>query len=126
VRTPQSLSRSCCTTLAAVRFWAIVFVVVYGVGLLLRSAWPAIEPFGDTIILVALGAACVINFRRNRTLHCGLTGPLFVAAAVAAALIEGGVWRVDVVIVWGVVLFAVGLALFIEWRSVGRHRVSGL
>jgi hypothetical protein len=101
-----------------------VFVLIYGAGLLLRSAWPAIEPFGDTIVLVALGAACVINFGRNRTLHCGLTGPLFVAAAVAAALIEGGVWRVDTVMVWGVVLFAVGLALFIEWRTVGRRKVS--
>ena len=72
------LARSCCTTPAAMSLWAAMFVLIYGAGLLLRSAWPAVQPFGDTVILVALGAACAINFGRNRTLHCGLTGPLFV------------------------------------------------
>lgn len=116
------LSRSCCTTPPAMCFWAAVFVLIYGAGLLLRTAWPAIHPFGDTVILVALAAACFINFGRNRTLHCGITGPLFLLGAVAAALIEEGVWQADIAIVWGVVLVGVGLAVIIEWRTVGRHR----
>jgi hypothetical protein len=121
---PAVLARGCCTTPAAMCFWAAMFVLIYGAGLLLRSAWPAVQPFGDTLILVALAAACVINFGRNRTFHCGMTGPLFILAAVAAALIEAGTWRFDMAIVWGVVLLGVGIAFFIEWRTVGHHGQS--
>jgi len=118
------LARSCCTTPAAVFFWTAMFVLIYAAGLLMRSVWPAVQPFGDTVILVALGAACVINFGRNRTLHCGLTGPLFVIGAVAAALIEAGAWQFDMRIVWGAVLLGVGVAFAIEWMTVGRNRDS--
>ena len=77
---PGRPARSCCTTPAAAFFWAVMFVLIFAAGLIVRSTWPGLQPFGDTLILVALGAACVINFGRNRTLHCGITGPLFVAA----------------------------------------------
>ncbi len=70
-------------------------------GLLVRSAWAAVQPFGDTLMLAALAAACVINFGRNRTLHCGMTGPLFILGAVAAALIEAGIWQFDMAICLG-------------------------
>ena len=118
---PGVLARSCCTTPAAMCFWAAMFVLIYGAGLLLRSAWPAVQPFGDTLILVALAAACVINFGRNRTLHCGMTGPLFLLGAVAAAFIEAGTWQFDMAIVWGVVLLGVGISFIIEWRTVGQQ-----
>ena len=121
---PGVLARSCCTTPAAMCFWAAMFVVIYGAGLLVRSAWPAVQPFGDTLILVALAAACLINFGRNRTLHCGMTGPLFILGAVAAALIEAGTWQFDMAIVWGVVLLGVGIAFFIEWWTVGHDGQS--
>lgn len=118
---PGVLARSCCTTPAAMCFWAAMFVVIYGAGLLVRSAWPAVQPFGDTLILVALAAACLINFGRNRTLHCGMTGPLFILGAVAAGLIEAGTWQFDMAIVWGVVLLGVGISFIIEWRTVGQR-----
>jgi hypothetical protein len=116
----QLLGRSCCTTPAAMCFWAAIFVLIYGAGLLLTSVWPQVRPFEDTLILVALAAACAVNFWRNRTLHCGITGPLFLVGAVAAALIEAGAWRFDLAIVWGVVLLGVGIAFIVEWRTVGR------
>jgi hypothetical protein len=114
-------SQTCCTGPAAMWFWAAAFAVLYGVGLLMRSTWPAFEPYGDTLLLAALGSACFINFGRNRTLHCGLTGPLFLLAAIVAALIEAGVWDVSEDVLWGVVLVGVALALLIEWRAVGRQ-----
>jgi hypothetical protein len=111
------LARSCCTTPAAAFFWAATFVLIYAAALIIRSVWPTVQPFGDTAILMALGAACVINFGRNRTLHCGLTGPLFVIGAIVAALIEAGAWQFDMRIVWGAVLLGVGVAFAIEWRA---------
>ena len=102
-------------------FWAAAFAVVYGIGLLMRSTWPVFEPYADTLLLVALGAACFINFGRNRTLHCGLTGPLFLAAAIVAALMEAGIWDVSEEALWTVVLVGVALAFLVEWRTVGRE-----
>jgi hypothetical protein len=114
-------SQTCCTNPAAMWFWAAAFAVLYGVGVLARSTWPVFEPFGDTLLLAALGSACFINFGRNRTLHCGLTGPLFLVAAIVAALIEAGIWDLSEEALWGVVLVGVALAFLIEWRVVGRE-----
>jgi hypothetical protein len=116
-----TLAKSCCTTPAAMGLWAVVFVLLLGVSLVLRLVWPGLQQYGDTMLLVALAAACVVNFGRNRTLHCGLTGPLFLIAAVVALLIEADVWRVDLDVVWSVVLIGVALALFVEWWTVRRR-----
>jgi hypothetical protein len=118
------LSQSCCTTPSAAFFWGGLFLLFYAGGLMLRSAWAPIGPFGDTLILAAMAAACFINFGRNRTLHCALTGPVFVVAAVVAALQEAGVWDLDIAAVWVVVACAVGVAFFVEWRTVGRKSAS--
>ena len=103
-------------------FWAAMFAIVYGIALLAAGIWPTLAPYGgDTTILVVLGTACVINFGRNRTLHCGLSGPLFLGPAIAAALIEARVWDVNMAVLWGLVAIGVGITLAIEWRSVGRQ-----
>ena len=116
-----ALAQSCCTTPSAIWFCTAMFLLLYGGGLLLGIVWPAVRQYGDTLILAALGAACFINFGRNRTLHCGLTGPLFLVGAVVAALVEARIWNLDLDVVWGVVLAGVAMALFIEWRTVGRQ-----
>ena len=115
------LSQTCCTSPAAMWFWAAAFVLLYGAGLFARATWPVFEPYADTLLLAALGLACFINFGRNRTLHCGLTGPLFLIAAVVAFLMEAGVWNVNEDALWGLVLVGVALAFLIEWRAVGRQ-----
>jgi hypothetical protein len=88
-------------------FWAAAFVVLYGLGLFARSTWPVFEPYADTLLLAALGGACFINFGRNRTLHCGLTGPLFLIAGVVAFLMEARLWEVNEDALWGLVLVGV-------------------
>ena len=122
--TRSTLSQSCCTTPSAMLFWGAAFVVLYVIGLGLRWVWPAINPYGDTLILVALGSACLLNFGRHRTLHCGITGPVFLLAAIVAALVEAERWSVDLSVVWAIVVIAVGLAFVIEWRTVGQDRTS--
>lgn len=116
-----TFAQSCCTTPAAVGYWAVAFVLLYGAGVILGSLWPGFQPYGDALILTALAGACFINFGRHRTLHCGLTGPLFLLGALVVALIESGVWRIDSRVVWGIVLVGVGVAFIIEWRTVGQR-----
>jgi len=101
-------------------FWGAMFLVFYGAGVLLPAVWPTLQGYGDAVTLTALGAACFVNFARNRTLHCGLTGPLFIAAAIVAVLNGVGIWHVDVSVLWGVVVFGVGVAFLVEWRTVRR------
>jgi hypothetical protein len=117
-----TFGQTCCTSPAAMWFWAAVFVALYGLGLLARSTWPVFEPYADTLLLAALGLACFINFGRNRTLHCGLTGPLFLIAAAVAFLMESGLWDVNEDALWGLVLVGAALAFLVEWRAVGRQR----
>ena len=117
-----TFNQTCCTSPTAMWFWAAAFVVMYVIGLFARSTWPVFEPYADTLLLAALGLACFINFGRNRTLHCGLTGPLFLIAAVVAFLMEAEVWDVNEDALWGLVLIGVALSLLIEWRAVGPQR----
>ena len=121
---PRIPAHSCCTTPAAMCYWAAAFILLSGAGLLLTAVWPALEAYGHTVLLVTLGAACLLNFRQNRTLHCSITGPLFLLGALAAAPIEAGIWTVDLSVLWGIVLVGVGLAFTIEWRTVNVSRVS--
>ena len=74
---------------------------------------------------MALGLACFINYGRHRTVHCGITGPIFLIGAFAAALIESGRWAADLSVLWGVVLLGVGIACVLEWRTVGQNGGSG-
>jgi hypothetical protein len=115
-------AESCCTTPTAIWFWLFMFGVIYGTEYLLTPWWPTLQAYGDTMILVALAGACFANFGRNRTLHCGLTGPLFLFGAVVALLVEAGIWRLDQDLVWAVVAIGVAAAFWIEWRTVGRPR----
>lgn len=116
------LRYGCCATPAAIGFWAVLFLVFLGAGLLLRTMWPAMAPYGDTFILVSLAAACFVNCRRHRTLHCGLTAPLFAAAAVGAALFESGARTIDMVTFRGVVVVGVLVAFGTEYRAVRSRR----
>lgn len=117
------LGKTCCTTTrSAMRFWIVMFGIFYGAALLVGAVWPALRPYGDALTLTALALACAVNFGRNRTLHCGLTAPFFLLAALVAFLIERGVWNIDSSILWGVVLIGVALAFALEWRLAADPR----
>ena len=117
-------AQSCCTTPSAIGLWSAMFILFYGATLLLGTVWPGMRHYGDTLILVSLAGACFVNFGRNRTLHCGLTGPLFIVAATVALLMEAGIWNGNQSVLWTIVFVGVGLALVIEWGVAGRQPPS--
>ena len=114
-----TFGRSCCTTPSALCFWAATALLIYSAGLLLGTMWPTMRHYNDTLVLAAMSGACFLNYWRNRTLHCILTGPVFLLSAVVTALSRAGIWHVDQVLLWGLVIIAVALAFIVEWRTVG-------
>lgn len=117
------LGRTCCTTTpSAMGFWIVMFGLFCGAALLAGAVWPSLRPYGAALTLTALALACAANFGRNRTLHCGLTAPLFLLAALVAFLIERGIWNIDSSILWGVVLIGVAIAGVLEWRLAADPR----
>ncbi|HSA94078.1 MAG TPA: hypothetical protein VLE48_13775 [Terriglobales bacterium] len=106
----------CCTTPGAICFWFAALAIFYGVGLLLGVIWPALDGYESSILFGAIALACFANFAKNRTVHCAVTGPIFLAAAVAAALRSAGVWSMPEGVLWPLVLIGVGIAFVIEWR----------
>jgi hypothetical protein len=116
---PSVIARSCCTTPSALCFWGATALLIYAAGLLLSVVWPATHTFNATLILFAMGGACVINYERNRTLHCVITAPVFLLAALVMGFSEAGIWHISDRVFWGVVLVAVAIAFLIEWRAVG-------
>src|SRR6266446_2217419 len=67
-------------------------------------------------ILSAMALGCVANWFRNRTLHCAITGPLFLIAAVVFLLSDVSKTHVNSHLVWPFVLIGVGIAFLLEWR----------
>jgi hypothetical protein len=116
------VARSCCTTPSALCFWGTTALLIYGAGLLLGIVWPTIRSFNATVCLLAMGGACVINYARNRTLHCVITAPVFLLAAGVMALSEAGLWHISDRFLWGVVVVGVAIAFRIESRTVGGRR----
>ena len=115
---------SCCaTTPSSMCFWTAVFLLAYGGLSVLRAEWVALTPHNGALLLTALGVACLVNAGRNRTYHCYITAPLFLVAAVVAALIESDLIRVRSSLLWSVVMMGVGLAFIAEWRA-GRAQHS--
>jgi hypothetical protein len=54
-----AFAQSCCTTPSAMWFWCASFLAFFGLSLLLGRVWPELQPYGDTMLLGALGAACL-------------------------------------------------------------------
>ena len=122
--TRKLFARSRCTTPSALLLCAAVFAGVCVAGLLLAMAWPAVRPFDDALIMLAIGAGCAANFGCHRTMHCGITAPLFLVGAAAAAFIEAGAWPVSMSVIWGLMVAGVAIAFFLEWRAFGRGASS--
>jgi hypothetical protein len=86
------------------------------------STWPhrlvlrPLHALSATTILFAMAIGCVANWRRNRTLHCAITGPLFFFAAVVFLLSDVFMAHVNSLWVWPFVLIGVGIAFLLEWR----------
>jgi VIT1/CCC1 family predicted Fe2+/Mn2+ transporter len=67
-------------------------------------------------MLFAMAIGCVANWLRNRTLHCVITGPLFLIAALVFLLSDVTMTHLNSLLIWPLVLSGVGIAFLLEWR----------
>ena len=101
---------ACCTSPAAVCYWFTVSLVAWGALSLIGIYWHPLHALSPTTMLCAMAIGCIANWRRNRTLHCAITGPLFLIAALVFLLSELTGTHLNSLLVWPVVVIGVGIA----------------
>lgn len=109
--------RACCSSPAAMCYWFAVSLIAWGGLSLIGIYWRPLRGLSAATILFAMGIGCVGNWRRNRTLHCVMTAPLFLIAGAVFLLADVGLLHVNGALTWAFVLIGVGVAFVVEWRS---------
>lgn len=113
----------CCSSPASMCYWLTVSLVAWGLLSLIGLYWHPLRALSAETILFAMGIGCAANWLRNRTLHCGITAPLFLVLGVVSLLSDMQVIFVRSALVWDSTLVGVGIAFLLEWRYARR---SGL
>ena len=111
---------ACCSSPAAICYWCAVSLIAWGVLSLIGWYWRPLHSMSATTILLAMAIGCALNWSRNRTLHCVITGPLFLLAAVVFLLSGMSLVHVNNLLVWPFVFIGVGIAFLLEWRYAQR------
>ena len=106
----------CCTSPAAMCYWFAVSLVAWGVLSFIGIFWRPLHAFSAATILFAMAIGCVANWLRNRTLHCGITGPVFLIAALVFLLSDLTGTHLNSLLVWPFVVIGVVIAFLLEWR----------
>ena len=107
---------ACCSSPAAMCFWLAASLIAWGVLSLIGNYWRPLHGSSAATVLFAMAIGCVANWLRNRTLHCAITGPLFLIAAVVFLLSDMSTNHVISLLVWPFVLIGVAIAFLLEWR----------
>ena len=107
---------ACCSSPTAMCYWFAASLIAWGVLGLIGIYWRPLHRLSAATILFAMAIGCVANWRRNRTLHCAITGPLFLIGAVVFLLSDVSMLHVNSLLVWPFVLIGVGIAFLLEWR----------
>jgi len=108
---------ACCTTPSAICFWLEIFFAVLAPLIVIAVFW---HPLSSAAGAFAAGIACGANWLKNRTYHCGISGPILLAAG--ALLLFAGMRFIDVSpsVIWIVAAAGVALSLCLEWRYAKR------
>jgi len=69
-----------------------------------------------------MAIGCAANWRRNRTFHCAISGPVLLVSACVFLLSGVTAYRVNVFWVWIFVLTGVGVAFLLECGMRGGLR----
>ena len=105
---------ACCTSPAAICYWFTVSLLALGTLSIIGIYWRPFHALSAVPCLFAMGMGCLANWLRNRSLHCAITGPLFLIAGAALLASDEGMIRVNTVWVWPSVFIGVGISFLLE------------
>jgi hypothetical protein len=114
------MGKTCCSSPAAICYWFCASLIAWGLLSFVGIYWRPFRALSATTIYLAMAAGCAANWFRNRTLHCGITGPLFLLAGLVSLLSETRFIHVEIDLALPFVLTGAGLAFLLEWRYAGR------
>jgi hypothetical protein len=109
-------SEVCCSSPASMCYWLAVSIVAWGFLGLVGMHWRLLRALSAQTILFAMAIGCIANWTKNRTLHCGITAPLFLIAAGLLLLSGAGVVYINPNLILPAVIAVTGIAFLIEWR----------
>ncbi len=112
----------CCTSPAAIRYWILVSLVSWLLISLAGIYWRPLQPQSAAFILFAMTIGCSANWIRYRTLHCALTGPLFLTVGLLSLLSSLQIVPFPEFLFWLVLVLGAGIAFFLEWRATAGKR----
>jgi hypothetical protein len=96
-----------------------VSVLAWGLLSLIAIYWhPLRTPWAACLLAMSIG--CLANWLKNHSLHCVVTGPLFLIAGVLLMLLGGDLIQFHVSWLWLFILAGVGIAFLLEWLYTKR------
>jgi hypothetical protein len=94
----------------------MVSLIAWGVLSLIGIYWPPLRASAEASCLLAMAIGCLANWNKNRSLHCTITGPLFLLGGVMFLLSDMGMMCVNIRWVWPFILIGISIAFLLEWR----------
>lgn len=115
---------ACCSSPTAMWYWLAISLVSWAMLGLVGLYWHPLRPLGAATILFALAIGCFANWIKNRTFHCGITGPLFLIIAVLLLLSETRIIYIGNGFMWPTVLVGSAVAFLLEWRYTSHRKIE--
>lgn len=91
-------------------YWFEISLVSWAILGLVGLYWHPLNARGAPTILFAIAIGCFANWIKNRTFHCGITGPLFVIVAVLLLLSNTRIIHINNAFMWPTVPVGSGIA----------------
>ncbi|HKW32525.1 MAG TPA: hypothetical protein VJN92_05945 [Candidatus Acidoferrum sp.] len=110
----------CCIAPSAMCYWFAASLLAWGILSFIGIYWHPLHASAAPAIFSATAIGCGANWIKNRSFHCGITGPLFFIAAIVLLLSELRVAHFNVSLVWPFVCVGVGIAFLQEWPYARR------
>jgi hypothetical protein len=101
-------------------YWCAASLIAWGALSLIGVYWSRLKGFSASTMLFAMSIGCGANWLRNRTLHCVVTGPIFLVAGIFFLLSDLRMGRFVEPLIWPFVFIGVSIAFLLEWRYTRR------